>query len=189
MVKIEIYLHEATMGGVELLKVSVTQSCLTLCGPMNYIPPGSLSLGILQTRILVWVAIPIFKGSSQLRDRTQSPALQVGSLPSSYQGSPHGRCERRQQRLHGMVIADTCCKEESRRTRRGRAWWRAATLHSMAGKISLRRWVEFWRKQGNEHEDIREKHCKGPVVECDWKLWRRDRRPWWLRWRRGVVSH
>ena len=71
MVKIEIYLHEATMVGVEVLKVSVTQSCPTLCDPMNYSPPGSLSLGILQTRILVWVAIPIFRGSSQLRDRTQ----------------------------------------------------------------------------------------------------------------------
>ena len=36
----------------------VTQSCLTLCDPMDYSPPGSSVHGILQARILEWVAIP-----------------------------------------------------------------------------------------------------------------------------------
>ena len=36
---------------------SVTQSCLTLCDPMNYIPPGSSVHGISQARRLEWVAI------------------------------------------------------------------------------------------------------------------------------------
>ena len=40
------------------MKVLVTQSCLTLCNPMDYSPPGSPVLGILQARILEWVAIP-----------------------------------------------------------------------------------------------------------------------------------
>ena len=48
----------------------VTQSCLTLCNPMNCSPPGSSVCGILQARILEWVAIPFFSGSSQPRDRT-----------------------------------------------------------------------------------------------------------------------
>ena len=37
----------------------VTQSCLTLCDPMDCSPPGSsLSMRILQARILEWVAMP-----------------------------------------------------------------------------------------------------------------------------------
>ena len=37
--------------------VLVTQSCLTLCDPMNYSPPGSSVHEILQARILQWAAI------------------------------------------------------------------------------------------------------------------------------------
>ena len=48
----------------------VTQSCLTLCNPMDCSPQGSSVHGILQARILEWVAMPSFKGSSQLRDQT-----------------------------------------------------------------------------------------------------------------------
>ena len=39
-----------------------------LCDPMDCSPPGSSVHGILQTRILEWVAIPFAKGSSQPRD-------------------------------------------------------------------------------------------------------------------------
>ena len=39
--------------------------------PHGCSPPGSLSLGILQARILEWVAMPSSRGSSQPRDRTQ----------------------------------------------------------------------------------------------------------------------
>ena len=47
-----------------------TQSCLTLCNPMDYSPPGSSVHGISQARIMVWVAISCSRGSSQPRDRT-----------------------------------------------------------------------------------------------------------------------
>ena len=47
------------------------QSCLTLCDPMDHSSPGSSFHGILQTRILGWVAMPSSRGSSQPRDRTQ----------------------------------------------------------------------------------------------------------------------
>ena len=49
----------------------VTQSCPTLCDPMDCSPPGSFVHGIPQARILAWVAISFSKGSSQTRDRTQ----------------------------------------------------------------------------------------------------------------------
>ena len=51
--------------------VVVTQSCLTLCDPMDWSLLGSSVHGILQARILEWVAIPFSRGSSPPRDWTQ----------------------------------------------------------------------------------------------------------------------
>ena len=42
----------------------------TLCDPINCSPPGSSVHGILQARILEWVAIPFSRGSSRPRDWT-----------------------------------------------------------------------------------------------------------------------
>ena len=50
------------------LKVKFAQSCPTLWDPIDCSLPGSSVHGILQARILEWVAIPFFRGSSQLRD-------------------------------------------------------------------------------------------------------------------------
>ena len=47
---------------------SVTQSCPTLCDPMDYRPPGSSAHGIFKARILERVAIYYSRGSSQPRD-------------------------------------------------------------------------------------------------------------------------
>ena len=49
----------------------VTQSCLTLCDPRDYSPPGSSVHGILQARTLEWVALPSSGGSSQPKDQTR----------------------------------------------------------------------------------------------------------------------
>ena len=46
---------------VEKVKVKVTQSCLTLCDPIDFSPPGSTVRGILQVSILEWVAVPFSK--------------------------------------------------------------------------------------------------------------------------------
>ena len=46
----------------------VTESCLTLCDPMDYSPPGSTVLWTSQARILEWVAISFPRGSSWPRD-------------------------------------------------------------------------------------------------------------------------
>ena len=48
----------------------VAQSCLTLCDPMDCSPPGSSIHGILQARILEWVAMPCSRRSYQPRDQT-----------------------------------------------------------------------------------------------------------------------
>ena len=57
------------------VSVSVTQSCLTLCDCMDCSPPGSSVHGVLQARILEWVAIPFSRGSSQPRDWMQASSV------------------------------------------------------------------------------------------------------------------
>ena len=47
------------------------QSCPTLCDPMDCSLPDSFDYGIIQARILEWVANSFSRGSSQPRDRTQ----------------------------------------------------------------------------------------------------------------------
>ena len=52
-------------------KVLVAQSCPILCDSMDCDPSGSFVRGILQARILKWVAIRFSRGSSQTKDGTQ----------------------------------------------------------------------------------------------------------------------
>ena len=54
---------------------SVTQSCLTLCDPMDYSPQGYSVCGISQARIFEWVAISYSRAFSRLRDQTASVVL------------------------------------------------------------------------------------------------------------------
>ena len=46
------------------VNVLITQLCMTLCDAMECSPPGSSVHGILQARILEWVAFPFSRGSS-----------------------------------------------------------------------------------------------------------------------------
>ena len=70
----------------------ITKSCPTLCGPMDCRPPGSSVRGISQARILEWVAISFFRGSSWSRNRTHISYVscigKVDSLQQCHLGSP-----------------------------------------------------------------------------------------------------
>ena len=59
-------LYQLNHQGSPVDKVKIAQSCLTLCGPVDYTVHG-----ILQARILEWVAFLFSRESSQPRDRTQ----------------------------------------------------------------------------------------------------------------------
>ena len=77
----------APCAGVVLLwkvKVKVAKLCLTLCDPIDYIV-----YGILQVRILQWVAFPFSRVSSQPRDWTQVSTLQADSSPAEPLGKPY----------------------------------------------------------------------------------------------------
>ena len=58
--------------------MKVVQSCLTLCNLMEYTVDG-----ILQARILEWVAVPFSRGSSQPKDQTQVFCIAGGFFTSS----------------------------------------------------------------------------------------------------------
>ena len=58
-------------------EVKVAQSCLILCDPMDYTVHG-----ILQARILGWVAVPFSRGSSQPRDQLQVSHIAGGFFTS-----------------------------------------------------------------------------------------------------------
>ena len=65
------------------------QSCLTLCDPMDCNPPGFSVHGILQLRILEWVATPSSRASSQPRDQicfsyVSLPLVPPGKLREKY---------------------------------------------------------------------------------------------------------
>ena len=61
------------LGSVSSSIVKVTQSCPTLCNPMD-----DTVHGILQAKILVWVAFPFSRGSSQPRYQTQVSRIAGG---------------------------------------------------------------------------------------------------------------
>ena len=64
--KLRFHVLQSVLKNEKKSKVKVAQSCPTLCGPMDYTVHG-----ILQARILEWVAFPFPRGSSQPRDQTQ----------------------------------------------------------------------------------------------------------------------
>ena len=63
------YFHMLNLRGLKV-KVKATQLCLTLCNPKDCSLPGSSVHGILQIRVLEWVAVPFSRGSSQPTDWT-----------------------------------------------------------------------------------------------------------------------
>ena len=64
-------------------EVKVTQSCLTLCDPMDYTVHG-----ILQAIILEWVAVPSPGHLPNPGIKPRSPTSQADSLPAEPQGKP-----------------------------------------------------------------------------------------------------
>ena len=75
--------------GCVYIRACCTQSCLTLCDPIDRGPPGSSAGGIYQARILEWVAVSFSRGSSWPGIEPTlplSPALQIYSLPAELSG-------------------------------------------------------------------------------------------------------
>ena len=69
--------------------MKVAKLCLTLCDPMDYSLLGSSVHGILQARILAWVAISFSRDPLDPRIKPKSPVLQADSLLTEVQGKPN----------------------------------------------------------------------------------------------------
>ena len=88
------------------------QSYLILCDPMDYSPPGSSVHGILQERVMQWVAIPFSRGSPQPRDGTwvsciagrffTAEPLGKPKINESHSVLPYS-CDPMDYRLHGIL--------------------------------------------------------------------------------------
>ena len=96
------------INGVDLsvcvcMSVGITQSCPTLCDPMDCSLPGSSVHGILQARTLKWIAIPFSGGSSWPKDRARVScsagrffivwATRDALIYPQYNNSKHSRLE------------------------------------------------------------------------------------------------
>ena len=84
-IEFNMYMYESEVK----VKVLVAQLCLTLCNTRDWSPPGSSVHGILQARILEWVAMLCSRGSSQPGIDPRFPALQEDSLPSEPPRKPY----------------------------------------------------------------------------------------------------
>ena len=67
-IHVDIWQIQPTFKIQFLLNHEVAQSCPILCNPMDCSLPGSSVHGILQARMLEWVAIPFYRGPSQPRE-------------------------------------------------------------------------------------------------------------------------
>ena len=63
-------------------------SCILLCDPMDCSSPGSSVHGILQARILEWVAFPLSRNLPDPGIKPRSSVLQADSLPTEPCGKP-----------------------------------------------------------------------------------------------------
>ena len=92
---------------LEKLAAQLLQSCPTLCSPMGCSLPGSSVHGILQARILEWVAMPFSRGSSQPRDQTTS---QVDCLPLRCTFDPTDQKRQISQPISEYLRVSVQCK-------------------------------------------------------------------------------
>ena len=73
--KSNFYWSQVRDQSIFLLLLPFTQSCPTLCDPMDSSLPGFTVHGIFQARILEWAAVSFSRESSQPRDRTRVSCL------------------------------------------------------------------------------------------------------------------
>ena len=127
----------------EKVKVKGAQSCPALWNPMDY-----TVCGILQARILEWVAIPFSRGSSQPREQTQVSNIEGGFFTSWATREAH--------LMKGPFITVWQRQEKSKRDGEGvlrKQQWKLMLLLSLKGKrypvIGNQQELEMWEADGS----------------------------------------
>ena len=90
----------ACMVSISEIESGVAQSSPTLCDPVDCSLPGSSVQGILQARILDWVAISFSRDLPDPGIEPGSPALQADALPSE----PPGKQFQQKSKLVGRIV-------------------------------------------------------------------------------------
>ena len=134
------------------LCVLVAQSCLTLCNPLDFSPPDSSVLGILQAGMLEWVAMPSSRGSSQPMERTQ-----VSCTPGRF--FTIWATKKAQTRIR--IRPNPCC-HQSPKLQAGERDSQPLLLHPEQISRVSEFWVPFPGKQ--------QSRCQ-PVLECAPPRW------------------
>ena len=106
----------------------VTQLCPTLCDPMDYRPPASSVHGILQERIVEWVAIPFYRRSSPPRHQTQ-----VSHIADRF-----------------FIIWTTRLNPDASLLLKGQ--WDRCVLQNLAFKSQIIQFINFWNISGRIKE-------------------------------------
>ena len=79
---------------------AICSSCLILCDPMEYSPPGSSVHGISQARLLEWLAMLSSRGSSQPTKRTHVSCSEGRFFTITSSGEPHTSHHMEREREH-----------------------------------------------------------------------------------------
>ena len=103
----------STANAVMPIQLSIQPVCvcaqahLTLCDPMDWSPPDSSVREIFLARILEWVAMPSFRGSSWSRDQTHLSCIScTGRWAAQGTSGKEPACQRRRRkrcRFHPWV--------------------------------------------------------------------------------------
>ena len=171
------------------VQVLVTQLCLTLCDPMDCSPPGSSVHGILQARILEWIAICFSRGSYWLRDWTQVSCI-AGKLFTvwatreslrSWTG-PENSWLYTNSQIYSTAIDGTSGKDAAYQCwRQGfRPWvgkipWRRAwqpTPVFLPGESHGQRSLVGYSAQGHKESDTTEANYRAYLPSTFAKMWK-----------------
>ena len=142
-----------------------------LCIPTDCSPPGSSVHGILQARILKWVAMPSSRGFSWPRDRTHvscSFCIAADSLPLSYQGNPwsHSSPQKHTYLLHLEAVCFS--EEQSLPPSASVSWHRALCREHGSSAFCPTLWT-LWHAWGiRVREQSRNWNC---VQLISWIIW------------------
>ena len=100
-------------GGLRLLLSRFSR--VRLCDPMDCTPPGSSVHGILQARILEWVAMPFSRVCSQPKDRTHLSFISLPLVPPGKPESPNKLYEKISNRyLYPLHLVKTVMRAAKR---------------------------------------------------------------------------
>ena len=98
---------------------SHTQSCPTLCSPLDCSPPDTFVHGIFQARILEWVSVSFSRGSFQPRMEPTSPALAGRFFTPEPPGKTQARRHEGEVMWWQMEVAWHCLKPRNARSLEG----------------------------------------------------------------------